>query len=79
VIVEPNPAAQKAAYRAGRLYFYVPLDTADGEDLLKTSPNTVWLDLPQSRGGNVNGFQFNMNKTMLSQPVSGASGRARAG
>jgi len=61
VIVEPNPAAQKAAYRAGKLHFYVPTDTADGEDLLKTSQNTVWMDVPQSRGGNVNGFQFNMN------------------
>jgi len=28
--------------------------------MLKVSPDTVWLDLPQSRGGNVNGFLFNM-------------------
>jgi ABC-type transport system substrate-binding protein len=59
--VEANPAANKAAYRAGNTPLYTPVDTADGDDLLKTNPDTVWLDLPQSRGGNVNGFQFNMN------------------
>jgi peptide/nickel transport system substrate-binding protein len=58
--VESNPAAAKAGYRSGNWHIYVPLTTDDGEDLLKNTPNTVWLDLPVSRGGNVNGFQFNM-------------------
>jgi peptide/nickel transport system substrate-binding protein len=61
VFVDPNPASQKASYRSGNIHAYAVTDTADGEDLLKTTPDTVWLDLPVSRGGNVNGFQFNMN------------------
>lgn len=58
--VESNPAAQKAGYRAGNWHLYVPLTNDDGNDLMKTTPDSVWLDLPVSRGGNVNGFQFNM-------------------
>ncbi|HLZ71649.1 MAG TPA: ABC transporter substrate-binding protein [Dehalococcoidia bacterium] len=59
--VENSTATQKAGFRSGNWFWYQPLDTADGEDLLKNSPDTVWLDLPTSRGGNVNGFMFNMN------------------
>jgi peptide/nickel transport system substrate-binding protein len=59
--VESNPATQKAGFRSDKWYTYTPSDTADGRDLLSGSPNTVWLDLPVSRGGNVNGFMFNMN------------------
>jgi len=58
--VESNPANQKAGFRAGKWDLYAILEKADGQDLLKSSPDTVWLDLPQSRGGNVNGFLFNM-------------------
>jgi peptide/nickel transport system substrate-binding protein len=61
VIVEANPATLKAAYRAGKQDLYAVVDTDDGENLLSTTPETVWLDLPVSRGGNVNGFMFNMN------------------
>ncbi|MGD9891345.1 MAG: ABC transporter substrate-binding protein [Dehalococcoidia bacterium] len=61
VIVEANSATLKASYRAGQQHLYAVLENADGEDLLQTTPETVWLDLPVSRGGNVNGFQFNMN------------------
>lgn len=56
-----DPAAAKAAYRSGQVHVYVPLTNEDGDDLLKTTPQTVWLDVPVSRGGNVNGFLFNMN------------------
>jgi len=59
--VDSNPATQKASYRAGKLDVYAVLENADGEDLLSSTPETVWLDLPVSRGGNVNGFMFNMN------------------
>jgi peptide/nickel transport system substrate-binding protein len=58
--VESNPATQKAGFRSENWYTYHPSETADGQDLLAGSPNTVWLDLPVSRGGNVNGFMFNM-------------------
>jgi ABC-type transport system substrate-binding protein len=58
--VENNTATQKAGFRSGNWVLYQPLETSDGEDLLKISPNTVWLDLPPSRGGNVRGFYFNM-------------------
>lgn len=59
--VDANSATQKASYRAGRLDLYVVLTNDDGNDLLSSTPETVWLDLPVSRGGNVNGFMFNMN------------------
>lgn len=61
VFVISDPATIKATFRAGNLHLWNPLDTADGQDMLKTNPEVVWLDLPVSRGGNVNGFQFNMN------------------
>ena len=59
--VANDSAAQKAGFRSGNWQFYVPNTTEDGRDLLKSTSNTVWLDLPTSRGGNVNGFMFNMN------------------
>jgi peptide/nickel transport system substrate-binding protein len=59
--VDANSATAKASYRAGRLDLYVVLTNDDGKDLLASTPETVWLDLPVSRGGNVNGFMFNMN------------------
>jgi peptide/nickel transport system substrate-binding protein len=59
--VENNGALQKAGYRSGKWDVYVPLTNDDGEDLIRTAPETVWLDLPVSRGGNVNGIMFNMN------------------
>jgi ABC-type transport system substrate-binding protein len=65
VSVESNSANAKAGYRAGRWDIYVVLENSDGEDLMKTNPNTVWLDVPVSRGGNVNGFLFNMQNPMF--------------
>ncbi len=58
--VASDPAAQKAGFRSGNWYTYHPLEKSDGESLMQSSPETIWLDLPVSRGGNVNGFQFNM-------------------
>ncbi len=58
--VSNDSAAQKAGFRSGNWFFHAPSNSADGDDLLKSSPDTVWLDLPTSRGGNVNGFMFNM-------------------
>ncbi len=55
-----DPASQKAGFRSGNWFNYFPTDTADGDDLIKSSPETVWLDVPASRGGNVNGFLFSM-------------------
>lgn len=58
--VANDSAAIKAGYRAGNWNLYSPSNTVDGDDVLKSTPDTVWLDLPNSRGGNVNGFLFNM-------------------
>ncbi|MFN8558467.1 MAG: ABC transporter substrate-binding protein [Dehalococcoidia bacterium] len=60
-LVIEGTAAQKAAFRAGNWVYYAPPNTADAQDVLKSNPDTVWLDLPQSRGGNVNGVTFNLN------------------
>jgi peptide/nickel transport system substrate-binding protein len=35
-------------------------DSKNGQSLLSSAPDTVWFDLPQSRGGNVNGLIFNL-------------------
>src|SRR5262249_26095304 len=51
---DPTRARVKASSRAANLHVYSPTDSADGDDLLKPNRDPVWLDLPVSRGGNVN-------------------------
>lgn len=59
-VANDNQPTRKALFRSGDLDQYVTANKADGDDLVKTNPNTVWFDVPQTRGGNVNGFTFNL-------------------
>jgi peptide/nickel transport system substrate-binding protein len=58
-VVNDSQPTRKALFRSGELDQYVAANIADAEDLIKTTPNTVWFDVPQTRGGNVNGITFN--------------------
>lgn len=64
-VVVDDTAALRAGFRTRDWHFWSPPNSAEGQDMLSTAPDTVWLDLPQSRGGNVNGFTFNLNNPVF--------------
>lgn len=62
VFYGPDPETPKAAYLSGNLQLYVLTGAKkDGDDIMKSAPNTVWLDQPYSAGSTVNNFLFNLN------------------
>jgi peptide/nickel transport system substrate-binding protein len=57
----PEASSAKAAYLSGNLDLWIVPTTQDGNDVMKSVPNSVWLDLPFSSGTAVNNFIFNLN------------------
>jgi len=56
-----DQATAKAAYLSGNLDLWVVPNKENGDEGLKSVPNTVWLDVPYSAGSTVNNFLFNIN------------------